>query len=134
MTNREMKSKVMTLGNKLAAKGHDRSDAFARAWHIVKAGSLELPVKGVSFGRRQEALRRLAAYKPADVRAFIMPEPNNPTDNKAVAVYVGVQNGRGYFHLGYLPKEQTAIAAVFKTASLRILDGDIRGARVSLSA
>ena len=133
MTNREMKSKVMTLGNKLAAT-MDRSDAFVKAWVIVKQGSLELAVKGVSFGNRQTALRRLAAYNPADVRAFIVPEPNNPTDPAAVAVHVGVQNGRGLYCLGYLPKEQTAIATIFRNASIRVLDGDIMGARVALSA
>ena len=134
MTNRETKSKVMSLGNKLAAGESDRSAAFVRAWAIVKAGNLELAVKGTSFGNRQEALRRLAAYSPADVRTFTMPEPDNQLDPAAIAVMVMVQGGRGVFHLGYLPKGQTAIAAVFKAASLRVLDGDIRGARIALSA
>jgi hypothetical protein len=62
MTN-ELKnrlSKVMTLGNRLAAKdaGLSRHDAFVQAWAIVKAGGLTLPVKGVTQGTRQEALRR----------------------------------------------------------------------------
>ena len=134
MTAREMKSKVMTLGNRLAAGGNDRSAAFVRAWVIVKQGSLELAVKGTSFGTRQEALRRLATYDPAQVRAFIVPQQNNPADPSAVAVMVGVQNGRGLYCLGYLPKEQAAVAAVFKAASLRILDGNIRGAKIALSA
>ena len=60
MTNREMKAKVMSLGNRLATRGQDRSAAFVRAWVTVKAGGLELAVKGTSFGSRQEALRRLA--------------------------------------------------------------------------
>ena len=134
MTSREMKSKVMSLGNRLAAKGNDRSAAFVRAWAIVKAGGLELAVKGVSFGNRQEALRRLSGYNPADVKAFIAPEPDNPADPAAVAVMVMVQGGRGVYRLGYLPKEQAAIAAVFKAASLQVLDGDIMGARIALSA
>jgi hypothetical protein len=54
-------SKVMNLGNKLAPR-MGRHDAFVRAWVIVKAGGLTLPVKGVTFGTRQEALKRLAAY------------------------------------------------------------------------
>jgi hypothetical protein len=57
----ELKRKVMSLGNRLAS-GMDRSAAFIQAWAIVKAGGLELAVKGVSFGSRQAALRRLAAY------------------------------------------------------------------------
>ena len=134
MTNREMKSKVMNLGNRLAAGGNDRRAAFVRAWAIIKAGGLTLPVKGVSFGNRQEALKRLAGYAPDQVKAFVVPEPDNPADPAAVAVMVGVQNGRGLFRLGYLPKGQAAFSKVFKNVSLRILDGDIRGARVTMAA
>ncbi len=98
MTNREQKSKVMALGNRLASHmGGDRSAAFVRAWAIVKAGGLELAVRGVSFGNRQEALKRLAAYNPAQVRAVLVPERLNPADPAAVAVMVGVQNGRGLY-------------------------------------
>jgi len=48
MTNREMKSKVLSLGNRLSSR-MDRHEAFVKAWAIVKAGGLELAVKGVSF-------------------------------------------------------------------------------------
>jgi hypothetical protein len=106
MTNTELKSKVMSLGNRLAPRmGGDRRAAFVKAWAIVKAGGLELAVKGVSFGNRQEALKRLAAYKPDQVRAVLVPEPANPVDPAAVAVMVGVQNGKGLFRLGYVPRE-----------------------------
>ena len=132
MTNREIKSKVMVLGNRLAAR-MDRHDAFVKAWAVVKAGGLEMAVKGTSFANRQEALRRLAAYDPSQVRVWTAPEPENPADPKAVAVMVMVQGGRGCFRLGYLPKEQTALASVFRAASIRVLDGDIRGARVTLT-
>jgi hypothetical protein len=51
----------MALGNRLAPRmGGNRRAAFIQAW------GLELAVRGVSFGNRQEALRRLAAYSPAD--------------------------------------------------------------------
>jgi hypothetical protein len=69
MTNKETKSKVMSLGNRLSSR-MDRGDAFIQAWAIVKAGGLELSVKGVSFGSPQEALRRLARYERTQVRAF----------------------------------------------------------------
>ena len=133
MTSREMKSRVMTLGNRLSSR-MDRREAFVRAWVIVKSGSLELAVKGTSFENRQEALRRLAAYNPADVRAFIVPEPENKFDRKAVAVMVGVQNGRGLYCMGYLPAEYAPAAASLRATGLRVLDGDIRGARIALSA
>jgi hypothetical protein len=105
MTNSELKRKVMTLGNKLAPRMGDRRAAFVWAWAIVKAGGLELAIKGMSFGNRQEVLLRLAAYSPADVRTFIMPEPENPVDPGAVAVLVGVQGGKGLYRLGYVPPD-----------------------------
>jgi len=74
MTNREMKSKVMAIGNRLLGR-IDRHDAFVKACAIVKTEGLELAVKGVSFGNRQEALKRLSMYAPDQVRAFIVPEP-----------------------------------------------------------
>ncbi|GHU81789.1 hypothetical protein FACS189468_5050 [Spirochaetia bacterium] len=86
----------------------DRKAAFVQAWIIVKAGGLTLPVRGVSFGNRQEALRRLARYNPADVRAVLVPEPSNPVDPAAVAVMVGVQGGRGLYRLGYVLAANTA--------------------------
>ena len=134
MTNREMKSKVMTLGNRLTAETGDRPAAFIRAWAIVKAGAVEMAVRGVSFGTRQEALRRLAGYNPADVRAFIMPEPENKADPAALAVMVMVQGGRGVYRLGYIPREMTGIARALKTRpALRVITGDINGARLRLA-
>ena len=114
MKNSEMKSKVMSLGNRLAAKGQNRKAAFVRAWQIVKAGGLELAVKGTSFGNRQEALKRLAAYSPEQIRAVLVPEPSNPADPAAVAVLVGVNGGKGLFRLGYVPRELTAVLAAMR--------------------
>jgi len=132
MTNKEMKSKVMALGNRLSSR-MGRHEAFVRAWAIVKAGGLELAVKGVSFGNRQEALRRLATYAPDQVRAFIVPEPENAVDRKAARVMVGVQNGRGLYCLGYLPADFAPAAASLKAKGLRVLDGGFRGARLALA-
>jgi hypothetical protein len=94
MTNSELKSKVMTLGNKLAPRmGGDRKAAFVQAWIIVREGVVEVRTAGTSFGRRPEALTRLAAYYPTQVRAFIVPEPENPA---ALKVMVGVQGDSTY--------------------------------------
>ena len=134
MKNSEMKSKVVTLANRLTSRmGGDKSAAFVKAWAIVKAGGLELAVKGVTFGKRQEALRRLTAYAPDQVRAVLVPEPTNPADPAAVAVLVGVQNGRGLYRLGYLPADFAPAAVGLKVRGLRVLDGDIRGARLALA-
>jgi hypothetical protein len=126
MTNRELKSKVMSLGNRLAPRmDGDRAAAFIRAWQIVKAGGLELAVKGVSFGNRQEALKRLAAYSPDQVRAVLVLEPSNPVDPAAVAVMVGVQGGRGLFRWGYVPREMAPVVTALggQLPALRVVSG-----------
>ena len=135
MNNRELKSKVMSLGNRLTAETGNRAAAFIRAWEIVKAGEIEMTVRGVSFGSRQEALRRLASYNPADVKAFIMPEPENKADPAALAVMVFVQGGRGVYCLGYIPCEMQGIARAMKARpAIRVITGDINGARLRLGA
>ena len=146
MTNFELKSKAMTLGNRLAAKGKDRSAAFIRAWAIVKAGGLELAVKGVTFGNRQEALKRLAAYNPDQLKAVLVPEPENKHDPAAVAVLVGVNGGKGLFRLGYVPREMASVLAAMRGThalqfpALRVVSGTwgwsgktTFGARVTLA-
>jgi len=143
MKNSEMKSKVMSLGNRLTPKmDGNKSAAFKRAWAIVKAGGLELAVKGTSFGNRQEALKRLAAYAPNQVRAVLVPEENNPADKNAVAVLVGVQNGRGFYRLGYVPRDMAAVVKAMgaKLPALRVVSGSngwngqaAFGARVALA-
>ena len=137
MKNRELRSAVCALGNRLAAKaaGLSRSEAFIRAWAIVKAGGFETAVRGVSFGSRQEALRRLAAYKAAQVRVYLVPEPENPADPNAIAVMVGVQWGRGLYRLGYVPAGVTGMVRAMKARPrIKILSGDIMGARITLGA
>jgi hypothetical protein len=137
MTNTELKSKVMTLGNKLAPRmGGDRRAAFVEAWAIVKAGGLELAVRGVSFGTWQEALRRLARYNPAQVRTVLVPEPSNQADPQAVAVMVGVNGGKGLYRLGYVPRTLAPVIAALRAQlpRLRLMEGEnSRGARVSLA-
>jgi hypothetical protein len=142
MTNSELKSKVMTLGNKLATRMGDRKAAFVEAWTIVKAGGLELAVRGVSCGNRQEALRRLAAYNPAQVRAVLVPESANRVDPAAVAVMVGVNGGKGLFRLGYVPRNLAPVVAALggQLPVLRVVSGTwgwasktTFGARVALA-
>ena len=95
---------------------------------------MTLPVRGVTFGRRQEALRRLAAYEPRTVRAWLAPEPENEADPGAVAVMVMVQGGRGAYRLGYIPRQETAAVKAIgaRLPRLSLLPGDVYGARVTV--
>ena len=125
------KTTVFQIGNRLS-KTMPRRDSFIQAWQICKKGGIELPVRGVTVGRRQEALRRLAKYEPSQVRAFIVPEPENKFDRNAAAVCVGVQNGKGLYCTGYLPKEYAPAAKNLKVVGLRVIGDDLRGCRLSL--
>jgi hypothetical protein len=143
MANSELKSKVMSFGNRLVPRmGGDRKAAFVQAWAIVKAGGLELAVKGVSFGNRQEALKRLAGYSPEQIKAVFVPEPNNPADPAALAVMVGIQNGRGLYRLGYVPRNLAPVVSAISDhlPALRVVSGTwgkysktTYGARVALA-
>jgi hypothetical protein len=131
MTSGELKSKVMTLGNKLAPRTGDRRAAFIQAWAVVKKGAVELKAAGTSFGRRPEALIRLASYSPARVRAFIVPEPENPADPAALKIMAGVQGGRGYFCMGYIPREAVPVVAALRTLpAVRVAGDAVKGLRL----
>jgi hypothetical protein len=139
----ELKSKIVSLGNRLAPKmDGNRSAAFIKAWELVKAGGLEIAVKGVTFGNRQEALKRLAAYAPEQIRAVLVPEPNNSADPAAIAVMVGINGGKGLFKLGYVPRNLTpSVTAIGgQLPALRVVSGawgwankTTFGARVALA-
>jgi hypothetical protein len=96
------KSTVCKIANRIS-RDVSRHDAFIRAWRIVKAGTVTLPVRGVTAGTRQEALRRLAAYSPASVRVWIAPEPENRYDRNAQAVWVMVNGGPTGLVIGLYP-------------------------------
>jgi hypothetical protein len=118
------KSTVCRIGNKLAAQGENRKDAF------VRQGAVEVKTAGTSFGCRPEALARLAAYNPAQVRAVLMPEPENPVDPQALVVMVGVQNGRGLFRIGYVPRKAVPIVSALRVLlAVRVAGDTVKGLR-----
>lgn len=104
------KSKVCIIANKLAKQGLDRSQAFKKAWAIVKAGTVEAKVAGVTFGNRQKALERLTHYEAEQINISLTRETENPHDNNAVAVTASV-TGKGSYTIGYLNKQLAAIIA-----------------------
>ncbi len=55
--------------NKLVKQGYTRSEAFKLAWRLAKLPDITAKVKGVKFGRRQEALERLTRYNAKQIEA-----------------------------------------------------------------
>jgi hypothetical protein len=124
------KSKVCRIANKLS-RDLPRKEAFIQAWAVVKKGAVEIKAAGTSFGRRPEALIRLASYAPAQVRAFIVPEPSNPKDPVALKIMAGVQGGRGYFCMGYIPREAVPVAAALRTLpAVQVVGDAVKGLRL----
>lgn len=122
-----IRKSVATLANRINKKLKDLSKSFRKAWAIVK-GRIQSKISGVSFGRSQEALRRLTRYNPAMVNVELVREANNQYDSNAVSVNVSVDSSKGY-KLGYLPKDLAAYMAnlinngVKLTASFRGVTG-----------
>ncbi|GHT94249.1 hypothetical protein FACS1894141_0560 [Spirochaetia bacterium] len=128
----ELNRKVMVLGNKLAPRiGGDRKAAFETAWAMVKAQGLEVRAAGTSFGRRPDALSRLARYSPADVRVVIVPEVDNPVDPAALKIMAGVQGGRGLYCVGYVPRSAIPAVGVLHTLpAVEVVEGTTKGLRL----
>ena len=101
-----IKSKVMTIANRLVKQGMNRRAAMLKAWVIAKASALQVKVKGTS--RRQNELEKLSSVNPADISVTLRREPHNSHDSNAIAVYATLTNHRVFF-VRYLPK---AIASV----------------------
>jgi hypothetical protein len=128
------RSTVCALGNKLSS-GMDRKAAFKEAWRLAKIGEVKFVVNGVSFGNRQEALRRLTQYHPKDIHAVLVPEPSNRFDPNAIAVKVLVQGSPAVYTLGYVPKQNAKTVKAFlgRVPQLSIVGNDLFGARLSIA-
>ena len=63
-----IKSKVMTIANKLVGKGYNRLMAMIKAWILAKAQGLNIRVSGVTFDDRQEVLQYISKCNPAHIK------------------------------------------------------------------
>ena len=98
-----------------------RKEAFIKAWQICKAGNIEIAVNGVTFENKQEVFKRLAKYDPSQIKAFLVSEPDNQYDQNAIAVMIGVQNGKGLYRLGYIPRTITkTVKAINSKVSVKV--------------
>ena len=106
-----MKTTVMTIANRLHYKSrHSRAQALKTAWQMVKQGKFYTKVRGVTFGKRQQALARLRNYGPDEIIIHLVRDLGNEADPNAVAIVVEVI-GKGSYQLGYLKKENAQVIA-----------------------
>jgi hypothetical protein len=108
--NYEKHSKVMVIANSLVKRGMGRSSALSKAWAFVKMGAVGTKAAGVTYGKRQKALERLAAYPASMASLALAREPGNMRDASAVAVVASVE-GKGSYTIGYVPRALAAFIA-----------------------
>jgi len=122
------KSKVCVIANRLTKQGINRSTAFAKAWAIVKAETVDTKIAGVTVGRRQEALERLTQYDADRISVSLARETANEYDTNAVAVIVSVTD-KGSYTMGYLPRTLAATIAPLIDAgkAVKAMFKEVRG-------
>ena len=124
----DTKSKVCVIANRLVRTGLTKSEAFRKAWAIVKASTVETKVSGVTYGKRQTALEHLTRYDVSDISVNLARESANEYDNNAIAVVVSVQD-KGSYTVGYLPRMIAATIAPLIDAgkAVRATFKEVRG-------
>ena len=106
----KIRKEVMTIANRLYKTLKDLSIAAKRAWQIVKGKKIITKVSGVTFGSRQEALKRIEKYMQSgsEIKTTLELDKDNEYDPNAVKVNISI-NGSAAYHLGYLPKDLAVI-------------------------
>jgi hypothetical protein len=128
MENTNQKSKVCLIANQLSKQGLTRSEAFRKAWAMVKTAELEIKVAGVTAGRRQEALEHLTHYEADRINISLARETTNEYDTNAVKVIVSVAE-KGSYAMGYIPRPLAAALAPLIDAgkTVRAVFKEVRG-------
>ena len=117
---RIIRSKVATMANRLKKMGVTLSQAFKKAWELIKGRTIETKVAGVTRGNRQKALHRIVIrYNMSDVSVQLVREKTNLYDNNAVKVVISVQGSNSY-DLGYLPRNLAYVVATLLDKGLQL--------------
>jgi hypothetical protein len=106
----ETKSKVCVIANHLIKNGVNRSEAFRKAWQLVKAETIQTRVTGVTFGKRQKAIENLKKYDISNISISLEREADNEHDKNAIAVKATVK-GKGAYIVGYINKNLAKLIA-----------------------
>lgn len=142
MTIKDIRRKVMQIGNRLYKRGFSRIAALETAWRLIKCRRLETRVAGTTFNGRQGYLALLAKFHPSQIAAKLVRDQHNSHDPNAVAVVATAPSGE--YLIGYLPQAVAAVVAAvldkgltIATKQLRIVGGysDFQnyGARISVA-
>lgn len=117
---KEIRSKVMHIANRLVKQGYIRARAMSTAWKLIKTHNISTRVAGTSFDNRQDVLRLIAKYNPAQVSLKLVRNRSNAFDSNAVAVTVFVKN-KVRAVIGYLPKSVAGVISALMDKGIEII-------------
>ena len=114
-----IRRKVATTANRLKKLGYTLSNAFRKAWALIKGENITSKVSGTTKGNRQKALEHLTRYNPQAVAVRLEREPTNLYDRYAIKVIVSVNNSADYT-LGYIPSNIAYIVSAIMDKGIDI--------------
>lgn len=125
----KIKSRICTIANRLKKMGFTLSQAFKKAWELIKGNTIETKVAGVTKGNRQRALHRIAAaYTPSDVKVTLVRDTTNLFDSNAIKVLISVKGSESY-NLGFIPRRLAFVVSLLmdKDFELKTVFKEVRG-------
>lgn len=102
---------VAILANKLRKYLKSLSNAFRKAWKMVKRGVIYTAAAGVTFRSIQEVIAWLNRMDPRDICLSLCRETGNRSDQNAVKIYAHVIPLGKKACIGYLKRDLAAAIA-----------------------
>lgn len=124
-----LRKTVCIMANELKRTGYSLSQAFKKAWKMVKL-SMTFRVVGVTFKNRQERLAFLKQFPVKDLKVTLEREPDSRYDSNAIQVVVHIPAIKRKTIIGYVPKwlslelsKVLDMKITMKTKMLQIIGG-----------
>lgn len=94
---------VCVIANELKKAGYSLSQAFKRAWKLVKC-PIKVRAAGTTFENRQERLRFLRQFRLEELTVTLEREPDNEYDGNAIQIVIHILPISRKTVIGYVPK------------------------------
>lgn len=94
---------VCAMANELKKAGYSLSQAFKKAWKLVKL-KIMVRAAGTSFENRQERLKFLQQFRPGDLTVTLEREKNNQFDSNAIQIVIHIKSISRKTVIGYVPR------------------------------
>lgn len=95
---------VCVMVNELKKAGYSLSQAFKRAWKLVRI-PITIRAAGTTFGNRQERLKFLQQFRQEELAVTLERERGNKFDSNAIQVVIHILPMSRRTVIGYVPKE-----------------------------